>query len=133
MATFTDTTGREWALEIPNFGTVQEVRKETGTDLNKLACDLGYLTEFIYDSAERVLDAAWSLVSRNQRGITKDVFLAAIDKPTLNEVRIAVVACAMEFCHFTRSAGLIERVRRAVLNEKPPADEAAPADTTAAA
>lgn len=114
MATFKDTSGREWVVSIPNFGEVKRLR-EKGLDLNAINNSTATWLEFLVGDAEEFLGKVWLLLA-GQHAITFDAFLEAVDAATLEAIRDTMVEAIACFFHRRRGPELKERIIATLLN-----------------
>lgn len=111
VASFRDATGREWWVEIPNFGTVADLREKTAFDLNKLAHSAEALIDFVYDDAERLLDVVRHMISGQHPEVSDKAFLESIDSASLEAIKLAVVEAAIGFFHGARAGKMLQASR----------------------
>lgn len=104
MPKFKDSTGREWSIEIPNFGTVVKLRKETGLDLNKVGFDSAALVEVLVGDGEQLLAAVWTLIGPQSPATTFDQFIESIDSEALDAAKLATIDAVFDFFHRGRAA-----------------------------
>lgn len=97
---FKDATGRDWAVCIPNFGTVKRLRTECPIDLNLVGSDSHALAKLIlFGDAEGVLATVWALVKDQRAGVSYEQFCDVIDSASLDAARTALTEAICLFFH----------------------------------
>lgn len=92
-ATFKDSTGKEWPVEI-TVGRLKRVRTSTGVELGKILTDQAKLNSLLYEDAESFVNVLYILTGAD---IDPETYCDRFNAETLEAARIALVEAVANF------------------------------------
>ena len=116
MASFRDSKGREWTIEL-TVGSLLEVRERTELDLPKLMRSEESLCDFLFGDAKQPVKALWVLCveQANERNINERAFYKLFDGAVLEAATEALLKSVANFSQRSKIGAAMAQTTTAMM------------------